>query len=47
MQVEGLGITVAVYTWFDVNTRTFWCSYDIVAGFGLGDATAGFLVSSQ
>jgi len=44
--IPGVNVSVAIYTWWDVNTRTMWTSYDLVAGFGLGDATAGYLVTS-
>jgi len=44
--IPGVNVSVAIYTWWDVNTRTMWTSYDLVAGFGLGDGTAGKLIAS-
>lgn len=44
--IPGLNISVAIYTWWDVNARTMWTSFDVMAGFALGDATAGILVAS-
>ncbi len=47
VQIPGLNISVALYTWWDVNARTMWTSYDVMAGFSLGDGTAGYLVASN
>ena len=44
--IPGINVSVAIYTWWDVNTRTMWTSYDLTAGFGLGDGTAGKLIAS-
>ncbi len=45
--VPDLNITVAMYSWFNTGTRTMWYSYDVMAGFALGDATAGIIVKSS
>jgi hypothetical protein len=45
--LPGLGIAIALFQWFNPSTRTFWCSYDIVAGFAVGDSTAGVIVASN
>lgn len=44
--VPGLEVPVALYKWFNPSTRTFWTSFDIMAGFAAVDTTAGFLVTS-
>lgn len=44
--LPGMNISIAIYQWFNTSTRTMWMSYDIMEGFALGDATAGYLVAS-
>lgn len=47
MVIPGPNISIAVYTWFALASRTMWCSYDVMAGFALGDVTAGNIITSQ
>ena len=44
--IPGPDISIAAYTWLDLATRTLACSFDVMAGFSVGDATAGALLKS-
>lgn len=41
-----INVTVRTYTWFDVNARTMYTSYDIMLGVAAGDATAGVIIAT-
>jgi ATP-dependent Clp protease protease subunit len=45
-EVPGIETKVALYRWFNLATRTMWCSYDIMLGVTAVDLTAGSLVKS-
>lgn len=44
--VPDVGITIAAYSWFALQSRTAWMSYDLMFGAAKGDATAGRVVTS-
>jgi len=41
-----VGISIALYMWFALASRTAWASYDIMFGAKEADTTAGVLVTS-
>lgn len=45
-QVPGLNITVALYVWFSLSSRTLWSSYDIILGAAALDTTAGVIIKA-
>jgi hypothetical protein len=45
--IDGLDISIAMYTWFQLSARTAWVSYDMMFGASLGDASAGICITSQ
>ena len=47
MEIPGLGLSVQVNTWVDVNTRARWASYDLAFGAAVAEATALTVVKSQ
>jgi len=47
IQVPGVDINVAAYSWFSTATRSMWMSYDIMFGAALVDESAGVLLTSQ
>lgn len=46
MEIPGLGLSVQVNTWVDVNTRARWASYDLAFGAAVAEATALTVVKS-
>lgn len=42
-----LGIKVAAHTWFSLNTRSLWCSLDLMLGAHEGDITAAVLIKDS
>lgn len=40
VEIPGLGLSVQVNSWVDINTRARWASYDIAFGAAVTDATA-------
>lgn len=46
-QIPDVNITIAVYQWFALASRTMFCSYDVMFGAAAGDTTAGVIVSSS
>lgn len=47
IQVPGVDINVAAYSWFSTASRTMWMSYDLMFGAALVDESAGVLLTSQ
>ena len=45
--LEGLDLSVMLNSWFSLKTRSMWCSYDLVMGSALLDATCGVLLTSE
>lgn len=45
--IPGLGLSVQVNHWINLNTRAEWASYDVMFGAALGLPTDGVLVKSQ
>jgi ATP-dependent Clp protease protease subunit len=43
-QLPGVNLAIATYAWFSPSSRTFYFTYDIIAGATLLDETAGMLV---
>jgi len=41
-----IGAEVLLNTWFDTNTRTTYCTFDVMLGTTLLDGTAGVLLKS-
>jgi hypothetical protein len=44
--IPGPDISIADYTWFSLQGRTMWCSFDLMFGASLIDGTAGGLITS-
>ena len=44
--LTGVDIPIAVYTWFNTSTRTYWASFDIMFGAVPLDTTAGLVIAS-
>ncbi len=42
-----LGIKVAAHTWFSLNTRSLWCSLDLMLGAHESDITAAVLIKDS
>ncbi len=47
VRIPGLGLSVQINHWVNVNTRARWASFDIMFGAALGLSTSGVLVKSQ
>ena len=47
VEIPGLDLTVAIFSWFSLNYRTLWNSFDIVYGALAGDLTAGCVIKSN
>lgn len=45
--VPDVNISVANYSWFSLQSRTGWVSYDLMLGAAKADATAGICITSQ
>jgi hypothetical protein len=45
--VPFVDVSVAVFSWFSLSTRTFWMSYDLMFGTALLDESAGLLLTSS
>jgi hypothetical protein len=45
--IPGAELPIAAYLWFDVSSRTYWMSYDVMFGASKLDATAGVIVKSS
>jgi hypothetical protein len=43
--LPGCGVAVALSSWFSLQTRTMFVSWDLIAGFAAGDLTAGVVVA--
>lgn len=43
--VPGCDVSVSVFSWFSLATRTFWMSYDLMFGSALLDESAGVLLT--
>ena len=46
VEVPGIGLPVQVNLWCSTKTRQLWCSYDIVFGAAVADATALVIIKS-
>jgi hypothetical protein len=46
VQLEDLGLSVALSSWFSLSSRTMWASYDVMFGASVLDTTAGYLLKS-
>jgi ATP-dependent Clp endopeptidase proteolytic subunit ClpP len=46
IMIPGPDITIAVYMWFSLASRTLFCSYDVMFGSAAGDVTAGGVLYS-
>jgi len=44
--LPGSRIVVQMNSWFNNTTRTFFASFDLMAAFGVGDASAGFVIAT-
>ena len=47
VMMDGPGIPVATYIWFDPNSRTLYASYDLMLGAVAVDTTAAIIIKSQ
>jgi ATP-dependent protease ClpP protease subunit len=45
--IPGPNVSISIYNWFSLSTRTEWLSYDIMFGSQLLDNSAGILITSQ
>lgn len=46
-RIAGADIGIAIYLWFDANTRSLCGTYDIMLGSALVDASAGVIIKDQ
>ena len=46
LTIPGLGLPVQMSLWGSLNTRSLWCSLDVMFGAALGDNTSGATVIS-
>ncbi len=45
--LPGIGLTIAVYSWFSLSSRTLWASYDVMLGAAALDTTAGVFIKAS
>jgi len=45
-EIPGVGVACALSVWFSLASRTMFVSWDIIAGFASGDASAGVIVAT-
>lgn len=44
--LPGVDLPIAVYSWFNTSTRTYWASFDMMFGANALDTTAGLVIAS-
>jgi hypothetical protein len=44
--LPGVNVPIAAYAWFDLGSRTYWASYDIMFGAAALDTTIGCVIAS-
>jgi hypothetical protein len=44
--LPGCDVAIQMNSWFSLATRTFFVSWDVIAGFAAADLTAGIIIAN-